>query len=86
MVGDGVWDRLPEASTWDWVFGGQTQPTGGEVELRAGRPWSVAREILRSSDASAVPRCPDQRVQEPGLGGHGCHQNPSASCPVGNMQ
>ena len=51
----------PGASTWDWVFGGQTPPTGGEVGLRAGRPWSVARDILRPGDASAVLRCPDPR-------------------------
>ena len=64
------------ASTWDWAFGGQTPPTGCEAGLRAGRPWSVAREILRPGDASAVPRCSDQRGHESALGwGHDCHQN-----------
>ena len=49
------------AMTGDWVFGGQSPLTGGEVGLRAGLPWSLAREILRPGDESAVPRCPDPR-------------------------
>ena len=58
-IGDGVLDRRGSLGLV-LVFGGQTLPTGGEVGLRAGRPWSVACEILRPGDASAVPRCPDQ--------------------------
>ena len=56
MIGDGVRDRRPGEAwgEWDLVFGGQTPPTGGEVGLRAGRPWSVACESLRPGDASAV--------------------------------
>ena len=58
-IGDGVLDRRGSLGLV-LVFGGQTLPTGGEVGLRAGRPWSVAREILWPGNASAVLRCPDQ--------------------------
>ena len=64
----------PGASTWDWASGGQTPPTGG-VGLRAGRPWSVAREMIALATQVLCHDILTSGVQEQGLVGHGGHQN-----------